>query len=150
MNLRTKIQRSKQPISRYMTPLNQTINAYDSVQTARKLMLYYGVSYLPVTNEGQVIGIISHRFLHYLTAFCHFDLHAHIRELMEHDFHKSKENSTLEEVAQELFIQGKNVSIVFSISLNQATGIFTLVDILKCISEDDIYENPTSDFCMIG
>lgn len=116
-----------------MTPLSQTIEIDEPAQFARKLMLHYGVSYLPVTYDGRVVGIVSHKFLHYLATSCLLDLNIHVKDLMEHDFHRSKETSTISQVANELFLQRKDVSIVFSHNHDQLVGILSSLELFKMI-----------------
>jgi acetoin utilization protein AcuB len=64
---------SQRPVSELMTPVPHSVTADQTISQARERMRALGVRHLPVTQEGEVVGVLSERELNVLNDWPGFD-----------------------------------------------------------------------------
>ena len=53
--------KSEPAIQKFMTTQPQSIESKEKLEKAKEVMAKYGIRHLPVTREGEVIGMLSER-----------------------------------------------------------------------------------------
>ncbi|MFN0061301.1 MAG: CBS domain-containing protein [Myxococcaceae bacterium] len=122
------------PISKYMTTLPVSVEKSRSLAEMRDLMKAKGIRHVPVLDQGKVLGVVSERDIHLVSAMQGVDAKSMTAEaIMQRDVFAVKPESTLDEVAEQMAEHKYGSAVV----LHNGTlvGIVTTVDICRALSD---------------
>ena len=120
------------PVSRYMTPQPWTIDREEDLVAALEKMRAHGVRHLPVLEDGDLVGIISDRDIHIMSAMITEE--AMVEDAMEDDVLTVHPDEDVGTVAEKMAARKIGSAVVVN-RLGQVEGIFTTVDALGAFAE---------------
>ncbi|MDP3012995.1 MAG: CBS domain-containing protein, partial [Candidatus Subteraquimicrobiales bacterium] len=116
----------------------RTIDSKTTIQEASKMMLRYGHTGLPVTDKGNLVGMISRRDLD--KAVHHGLSHAPIKGFMSHQVITVSPDTALYEVQKLLVEEG--IGRVPVVDNGETIGIVTRTDLLRALHGVDYVSEP--------
>ena len=127
---------SKQPIRNYMMPHPYTIELFEHLGTAAKMMAAHRIRHLPVVDGPKIFGIISDRDLKLAeNVYGDKDFHANVlvRQICLAEPYVVPEEEELETVVSTMAKRRLGSAIVTRNGV--VTGIFTTVDACRLLAE---------------
>lgn len=120
-------------VNEFTTPMVVTIGPEDSLDVALEYMQNNQIRHLPVTENGDVVGIVSERDV-LVNIGKSWSRLVKIGDIMNTDLLTVSETDNLSDVAYQLASQKKGSAIVVDQSGN-LSGIFTTTDALNALVE---------------
>ena len=105
-----------------------TIDPNSPLAEALDLMASYGVSGIPVVEQGKVVGILTSRDVRFVE-----DVNVPVKELMTKDNLVMAQGDVSEEMAKELLHQNRVEKLILTDDQGQCKGLITAKDIEKSI-----------------
>ena len=125
--------KAKPTIQKFMSTGVETIDGGKILKEAVNIMKIKGIHHLPVTVNGQVVGIISDRDIKNALGFVEFDLSKTlIKDVCKDAVYTVEPNMPLDTVAETM--AGKHYGSAVVMQNNKLVGIITLIDICKALS----------------
>src|SRR5689334_22234872 len=124
------------PVSRYMTPMPETIDEGASLSEAKALMHLHRVRHLPVLLEGKLCGILSQRDIAVAESLGGSSNSIPVRQVMTTVLFTCGPNAHVEAVAREMATHHYGSALVVDPAHpTQILGVFTSTDALRALAE---------------
>jgi acetoin utilization protein AcuB len=122
------------PIADYMTPSPQTIEHDQPVESAQERMRALRVRHLPVTRDGEIVGLVSQRDLGLAARLRkHSTRRPLVGELMRDEPYTVGPNTPLGEVASHMATEKYGSAVI--LDRGEIAGIFTTVDACRVLAD---------------
>jgi acetoin utilization protein AcuB len=123
------------PVDRYMTRQPWTTTSQTTLAEAQEIMRARQIRYLPVIDDGKLIGIVSARDLHVLRSVAGVSLHeTRVTEAMSAPAYAVLPGAPLDAVVATMS-EHKYESAVVLQEDGEVAGVFTTVDACRALSE---------------
>lgn len=121
-------------IRKYMATVPYTIDAYQTIEVAHKMMQDHNVRHLPVMEVGELRGIISDRDVKAVMAFAGADPElVKVGDVCDDSPLKVNVDTPLDEIAE--LLAEKKIGSALVMDNNTLVGIFTVTDALIALAE---------------
>jgi len=121
-------------VQKYMTVVPHTVGVDQSLNTAKQMMIKYGIRHLPVLKAGKVVGILSDRDIKMILGFKDIDAERlTVDEAYTSDPYITSPSAQLNEVVS--MMAEKKYGSALVLDNNRLVGIFTAIDALKALSD---------------
>jgi CBS domain-containing protein len=114
-------------VDQFMTLLPHTIVATATLDQAHEVMRKYTIRHLPVTRDGEIVGVVSLDDLHLLESLKDVDTATvPVEDAMTTDIYAVPSDEPLERVAETM--AARKLGSVLIVDDGKLRGIFTAVD----------------------
>ena len=123
-------------LAQAMTPFPYAIDRQASIEKARQMMDQHGIRHLPVTEEGDLVGVVSDRDLRsvlFLPLGRGSVGDLTVADLYVPDAYTVDLNEPIEEVL--LAMAERHIGSALVTRKGRLAGIFTAVDVCRCFGE---------------
>jgi CBS domain-containing protein len=134
---------SNEEVYRWMTPCPETIDQRETLRTALSVMRRAHVRHLPVTDKGQLVGLLSERDLAFAERFLEAR-DAPVGAVMSRDPYVAAPYASLKDVAKTMLRHKYGSAVI--VDAKSIVGIFTVMDALRAIigRDDELETTPTT------
>ena len=119
-----------------MTPFPYAIDVDAALAQAQTLMAEHNIRHLPVTEDGQLVGVITerdvHRSLAEARAACHTEA-LHVREVYVREAYIVDLSERLDTVLLEM--AARHIGSALVVRRGKLAGILTAIDACRCFGE---------------
>lgn len=119
-----------------MTPFPYTIDRDENLVIAKKMMQEHGIRHLPVSSEGELVGMISDRDIKWALDPV-FDLgsaaETRVGAICEKDFYSAEISEPIDKVIGEM--SKRHIGSVIATKNGKIAGILTTVDVCSSFVE---------------
>lgn len=119
------------PIAAWMTTTPFTLDENEPVERAEALFRAHAIRHLPITREGQAVGVVSERDLFVAGRFAH-TRGLPVGVLMTTEPVVVPPTAPIAEVADRLWKEREGVALVMA--QGRLQGVFTAVDALRALA----------------
>jgi acetoin utilization protein AcuB len=120
-------------IDRFMTKAPHTIGSDQTLTTAHRMMRRFRIRHLPVLTQGNLVGILSQRDLHFIETLSGVDPdQVMVDEAMSDEIFTITPKTAVETAATEMADHKFGCAVVMD--GGHVVGVFTTVDALRALS----------------
>ena len=123
-------------IGELMTPMPLTVAVTESIRQVKRIMVEKGIRHLPVSEDGELAGIISDRDIKLAQAVsgeAEFDLHCKVGDICLPDPYVVSDDTQAEEVLTHMYKNRIGSALVTH--SGQLVGIFTVTDACRAFAK---------------
>jgi acetoin utilization protein AcuB len=122
-------------IESVMTPLVYAVDIDESVETAEDLMIEHGIRHLAVTDDNDLVGIVSDRDIAIRPNAAEFALRSKltVREICSLDIYSAEVEESLDRIL--LTMAERHLGATLVTRNGAIAGIFTTTDACRCFAE---------------
>lgn len=128
------MEKSREPIAKFMTRTPHSIEPGQLLEEARKIMGRHDIRHLPVLSGGRIVGLLSERDLTYIRTLPGVGPDLKVKDAMVYDPVLVSESESLRDVAQKMAASHIG-SVLVCDSRSKLSGIFTYTDALRVLGE---------------
>lgn len=125
---------SSTPIQAVMTTFPHSIGVDQTLQVAKEMLREHGVRHLPVQRGGELLGVLTHRDIHFVLSV---DKRQPSEMLVEDAYTQEPYivdiDTPVRSVARRMAQDGLGCALV--VQETRLVGIFTTVDACRCLAE---------------
>jgi acetoin utilization protein AcuB len=134
LELEDKMDRSREPIQRFMSPAPMSVQPEAKLAEAARLMEDNDIRHLPVVQNGKVVGVVSERDLAIAESLVPNEWEDFpVAEAMTPDPHTVSPETLVSEVAH-VMAEHKHGSVLVVDRAGKLLGIFTTTDALRVLA----------------
>ncbi len=120
-------------VERFMTKAPHTIGSDQTLTTAHRMMRRFRIRHLPVLTNGNLVGILSQRDLHFIETLSGVDPdQVTVSEAMTEEIFTIEPTTSVETVATEMADHKFGCAVVMD--GGHVVGVFTTIDALRALS----------------
>jgi len=121
-------------IGSVMTTFPYSIDAGASVAAAQEMMERHGIRHLPVTDAGDLVGIVTDRDIqHFLDPLVNYPVQREVRDIMVAHPYVVRPDEPLDEVL--VTLAQRRIGCALVAEGGQLSGIFTTTDAARLFAE---------------
>ena len=126
--------KEKLSIQSVMTIFPHSIGVEQSLAIAKQMMQEHNIRHLPVQKAGELVGVISHRDIHFALAVDKKDAsEVKVNDAFTHEPYCVTLTTPVDHVARRMAQEGHGCALV--LENEKLVGIFTTIDACRALAE---------------